>query len=197
MQNIRLRRRGLALLLSTAMFSIPAFAQRRGGGVAPPPEGLSFRFMGPAVGNRISAAAGIPGDPSTYYIGAASGGVWKSTNAGQNWSPIFDQQTSQAIGSLAVAQADPKTVWAGTGEACAIRDSDMQGDGIYKSTDAGATWKNMGIVQAGRIGRILIHPKNPDTVYACVAGRLTGPQKERGVWRTDDAGKNWRQVLAV
>src|SRR5438094_8317285 len=103
----------LSTVLSAALLITPAIAQRRGGGGAPIPEGLSFRFMGPAVGNRISAAAGIPGDPSTYYIGAASGGVWKSTNAGQNWSPIFDQQTSQAIGSLAVAQADPKTVWAG------------------------------------------------------------------------------------
>src|SRR6266699_1193067 len=111
MQNIHLRRRGLALtLLGAAIFSVPAFAQGRRGGGAPPPEGLSFRFMGPAVGNRISAAAGISGDPSTYYVGAASGGVWKSTNAGQSWAPIFDQQSAMAIGSLAVAPADPKTV---------------------------------------------------------------------------------------
>src|SRR5947209_1187627 len=190
-------RRAQAILLLSSAILIPTFAQGRRGGGAPVPDGLSFRFMGPAVGNRISAAAGIPGDPSTYYAGAASGGVWKSTNAGQSWVPIFDQQSAMAIGSLAVAPTDPKTVWAGTGEACAIRDSDMQGDGIYKSTDSGATWKNMGLSQGGRIGEIIIHPKNPDVVYACVAGRLTGPQKERGVWRTDDAGKNWRQVLAV
>src|SRR5262249_48862757 len=135
--------------------------------------------------------------PNTYYAGAASGGVWKSTNAGQSWVPIFDQQSAQAIGSLAVAPSDPKTVWAGTGEACAIRDSDMQGDGIYKSTDAGATWKTMGLSQAGRIGQIVIHPKNPDTVYACVAGRITGPQKERGVFRSRDGGQTWDHVLAV
>ncbi len=153
--------------------------------------------MGPAVGNRISAAAGIPGDPTTYYVGAASGGVWKSTNSGQNWAPIFDNQTSQAIGALAVAPTDPRTVWAGTGEAWAIRDSDMQGDGIYKSTDAGATWKNMGLVEAGRIGRIIVHPTDPNTVYACVAGRLTGPQEERGVFRTKDGGQTWQRVLFV
>src|SRR5262245_13486843 len=192
-----LRERTLALILATSACLSPALAQGRRGGVAPVPQSLSFRFMGPAVGNRISAAAGIPGDPTTYYAGAASGGVWKSTNSGQSWSPIFDQQSSQAIGSLAVAPTDPKTVWAGTGEACAIRDSDMQGDGIYKSTDAGATWKNMGLVHGGRIGRILIHPKNPDTVYACVAGRLTGPQKERGVFRSRDGGQTWDHVLAV
>src|SRR5439155_4672335 len=172
------------------------FAQGRGGGGGGP-ESFRFRAMGPAVGNRISAAAGIPGDPSTYYVGAASGGVWKSTNGGQSWVPIFDQQSSQAIGAVAVAPSDPKTVWAGTGEACAIRDSDMQGDGIYKSTDAGATWKNMGLVQGGRMGQIIIHPTNPDVVYACVAGRLTGPQKERGVFRTKDGGRNWDHVLAV
>ena len=153
--------------------------------------------MGPAVGNRISAAAGIAGDPTTYYVGAASGGVWKSTNSGQNWAPVFDNQTSQAIGALAVAPTDPKTVWAGTGEAWAIRDSDMMGDGIYKSTDAGATWKNMGLAQSGRIGRIIVHPTDANTVYACVAGRLTGPQEERGVFRTKDGGATWQRILFV
>src|SRR5438270_1393437 len=109
-----LRRAQALMLLATALLA-PGFAQGRRGGGMPAPDGLSFRFMGPAVGNRISAAAGIPGDPSTYYVGAASGGVWKSTNAGQSWVPIFDQQSSQAIGSLAVAPTDPKAVWAGTG----------------------------------------------------------------------------------
>jgi photosystem II stability/assembly factor-like uncharacterized protein len=151
--------------------------------------------MGPAVGNRISAAAGVAGDPETYYAGAASGGVWKSTDGGDHWSPIFDREPVQAIGALAVAPSDPKTVWAGTGEAWAIRDVDMMGDGIYKSTDAGHTWLHMGLEETGRIGRIVIHPTNADTLYACAAGRLTGPQQDRGVFKTTDGGKNWSRVL--
>jgi photosystem II stability/assembly factor-like uncharacterized protein len=191
-----MRRRTLALaLLSATIFTLPAIAQRRGGGGMPQPENLTFRFMGPAVGNRISAAAGITGDPTTYYAGAASGGVWKSTNSGTSWVPIFDTQTSQAIGALAVTPTDPKIVWAGTGEAWAIRDSDMMGDGIYKSTDAGATWTNMGLKESGRIGRIIVHPTDANTVYACVAGRLTGPQEERGIFRTKDGGQTWKRLL--
>jgi photosystem II stability/assembly factor-like uncharacterized protein len=179
--------------LGAALLGNPAFAQRRGGGAAP--EGLQFRFMGPAVGNRISAVAGIPGDPSTYYAGAASGGVWKSTDGGMRWTPIFDSQPVQAIGSLAVAASNHNIVWAGTGEAWAIRDVDMMGDGIYKSTDAGQTWTHMGLDETGRIGRIVIHPTNPDVVFACATGRLTGPQPERGVFRTTDGGKTWERVL--
>ena len=151
--------------------------------------------MGPAVGNRISAAAGIPGEPNTYYAGAASGGVWKSTDGGARWSPVFDGQPAQAIGALAVARSNRNIVWAGTGEAWAIRDVDMMGDGIYKSADAGQTWNNMGLAETGRIGRIVIHPTNPDIVFACAAGRLTGPQQERGVFRTTDGGKTWERVL--
>jgi len=154
-----------------------------------------FRFVGPRVGNRIASVAGIPGDPSTYYVGAASGGVWKSVDGGNRWDPIFDKQPAAAIGALAVAPSQPTTVWAGTGEAWVIRDSDVMGDGIYKSTDAGKTWKNMGLPQSGRIGRIIVHPDNPDIVFACVLGRTTGPQQERGVYRTTDGGKNWERVL--
>src|SRR5438105_4016242 len=187
-------RRIFILLPALAILTAPGFAQRRGGGGAPPPEGLSFRFMGPAVGNRISAAAGIPGDHTTYYAGAASGGVWKSTDSGMHWTPIFDSQPAQAIGALAVSASNHNIVWAGTGEAWAIRDSDMMGNGIYKSTDAGQNWTNMGLVETGRIGRIIVHPSNPHIVYACAAGRLTGPQQERGVFRSEDGGENWAVV---
>ena len=99
-----------------------------------------FRFVGPRVGNRIAAVAGIAGDPSVYYAGAASGGVWKSVDGGNRWEPVFDKQDAAAIGALAVAPSQPGTVWAGTGEAWTIRDSDVMGNGIYKSTDAGRTW---------------------------------------------------------
>ncbi len=158
-------------------------------------SGFKFRFVGPKVGNRIAAVAGIAGDPSTYYAGAASGGVFKSVDGGNRWEPIFDKQSAAAIGALAVAPSEPSTVWAGTGEAWAIRDSDVMGNGIYKSLDAGETWTNMGLPQAGRIGRIIVHPTNPDIVFACVLGRMTGPQQERGVYRTTDGGQHWDRVL--
>ncbi|MGC2234445.1 MAG: hypothetical protein WBA09_23310, partial [Candidatus Acidiferrum sp.] len=154
-----------------------------------------FRFVGPRVGNRIASVAGVPGDPSTYYAGAASGGVWKSTDGGNRWAPIFDKEPVAAIGALAVAPSDPSVVWAGTGEAWVIRDSDVIGDGIYKSTDAGKTWTNMGLQETGRIGRIIVHPTNPDIVFVCALGRTTGPQQERGVYRTTDGGQHWERVL--
>src|ERR1017187_3830842 len=176
--------RSLVAGLAAIVLSVtPAAAQRggRGFGAAPPPSNPTFKFMGPASGNRISAAAGIPGDPTTSYVGAASGGVWKSTNGGTTWNPIFDNQPVAAIGALAVASSDHKVVWAGTGEAWAIRDVDMTGDGVYKSIDEGKTWTHMGLDATGRIGRIVIHPTNPDVVFVCALGRLTGPQQERGV----------------
>jgi photosystem II stability/assembly factor-like uncharacterized protein len=156
---------------------------------------FKFRFVGPRVGNRIAAAAGVRGDPAVYYAGAASGGIWKSVDGGNRWEPLFDKQNVAAIGALAVAPSEPGTVWAGTGEAWVIRDSDVMGNGIYKSTDAGRTWTNMGLPQSGRIGRIVIHPSNPDIVFACVLGRVTGPQQERGVYRTSDGGQHWARVL--
>jgi photosystem II stability/assembly factor-like uncharacterized protein len=154
-----------------------------------------FRFVGPRVGNRIASVAGVPGDPSTYYAGAASGGVWKSTDGGNRWTPIFDKQPVAAIGALAVAPTDASVVWAGTGEAWVIRDSDVIGNGIYKSTDAGKNWTNMGLQETGRIGRIIVHPSNPDIVFVCALGRATGPQQERGVYRTVDGGQHWERVL--
>ena len=168
------RRALLTGLVAATLSAVPAAAQRGGrGGLAAPPMPSSdpqFRFMGPAVGNRISAAAGIPGDPTTYYAGAASGGVWKSTDSGKTFSPVFDGQPVMAIGALAVARTDHNIVWAGTGEAWAIRDSDMMGDGVYKSTDAGATWTNMGLTDTGRIGRIVVNPKNPDNRFRVRGG---------------------------
>src|SRR3970282_724777 len=124
-----------------------------GGGVTRPPTPPRFRFMGPATGGRIAAVAGVPGDSMTIYWGAASGGVWKSTDGGQSHAPVFDNQKVQSSGSLAVSASNPEIVWAGTGEAWAIRDADVMGDGIYKSVDAGITWTNMGLRGPGRIGR--------------------------------------------
>jgi photosystem II stability/assembly factor-like uncharacterized protein len=189
----------LALLLCTVFIVtlVPVGAIAQQADSAEEDGQLRFRFVGPKAGNRVSAIAGIPGDASTYYAGAASGGVWKSTDGGNGWKPIFDKQLAAAIGALAVSHSDPSTVWAGTGEAWAIRDIDVMGNGIYKSVDAGKTWANMGLEHSGRIGRIVIHPANADIVFACVLGRLTGPQQERGVFRTVDGGVHWERVLFV
>src|SRR6266702_4491013 len=190
---------GISIAAASALAiacSILVSAQRRGGG-GPPAEALSFRFVGPAVGNRVASIAGVPGDPSIYYAGGASGGVWKTTDGGLRWNPVSDSMPVAAIGALAVAPSDPSIVWAGTGEAWAIRDSDVIGDGIYKSVDAGKTWTHSGLDETGRIGRIIVHPTNPDIVFACAAGRLTGPQQERGVFRTIDGGDHWDRVLFV
>src|SRR5438874_13081617 len=181
---------GVLVLLASSVLSL---AQSAASGDRE--DTLKFRFLGPQIGNRIAAVAGVPGDPSTYYAGAASGGVWKSTDGGNRFTAVFDDQPAAAIGALAVAPSDPAQVWAGTGEAWAIRDSDVMGNGIYKSTDAGKTWKHMGLDQTGRIARIVVHPKDPDTVFVCALGRTTGPQQERGVFRTKDGGVHWDRVL--
>jgi len=164
---------------------------------APRHDPLRFEMMGPAVGGRIAAIAGVPGDARTWYIGNASGGVWKSLDSGATFHPIFDREPVQAIGALAVAPSNHAMVWAGTGEAWTIRDADIMGDGVYLSTDAGKTWKNMGLRNTGRIGRIVVHPTDPRIVYVCALGRTTGPQGERGVFRTTDGGATWHRVLFV
>ncbi|HSA57462.1 MAG TPA: hypothetical protein VLE53_17250 [Gemmatimonadaceae bacterium] len=156
---------------------------------------LTFRHIGP-VGNRISSVAGVVGDPLTYYVGAATGGVWKTTDGGIIWEPVFDQQESHAAGALAVSMSDPAIVWVGTGEPH-IRSNFSVGDGVYKSTDAGRTWKNMGLRTTGRISRVVIHPTNPDIVYIASLGHAHGPQRERGIYRTKDGGVTWEQVLFV
>ena len=154
----------------------------------------NFRYVGP-VGNRVSAVVGEPGNANVYYIGAASGGVFKSEDGGHSWRPVFDDQEAQSIGALAVAPSDPNVVWAGTGEAF-IRSNVSIGNGVYRSTDGGESWSHMGLARSGRIGRIAIHPTNPDIVFVAATGHLYGPQQERGLYRTEDGGESWQQVLA-
>jgi photosystem II stability/assembly factor-like uncharacterized protein len=156
---------------------------------------LKYRYIGP-VGNRVAAVAGVAGDASVYYAGAASGGIWKTTDGGIHWQPIFDDQPVQSIGALAVAPSDPNVVWAGTGEAW-IRSHISLGNGMYKSTDAGKTWQHVGLDNTGRIARVVVHRTNPDIVYAAALGHAYGPQQERGVYRTIDGGKTWDRVLFV
>lgn len=158
-------------LAALSLVAWPVAGQRGGGGggANTTAQPLRFQWVGPAPAGRIASVAGIPGDTSTYYFGAASGGIWKTTDGARTFASIFDDQPVQAIGALAVAPSNPRIVWAGTGEAWAIRDSDIMGDGIYKSTDAGATWRHMGLKETGRIGRILIHPTNPNPSLATLA----------------------------
>ena len=195
--------RAVAVVASLAFTSFPGGVLAQGPGRGPagprpqPAPPLSFDYLGPESAGRFSAIAGIAGDTSTYYAGAASGGVWKTTDGGRTFEPVFDDQDVQAIGALAVAPSNPSIVWAGTGEAWAIRDADVMGDGVYRSTDAGKTWTHLGLEQTGRIGRIVIHPTNPDVVYVCALGRTTGPQQERGVYRTTDGGTTWKRTLFV
>lgn len=156
-------------------------------------ENSDFRYVGP-VGNRVSAVVGEPGNPNVYYFGAASGGVFKSEDGGHSWRPIFDDQEAQSIGALAIAPSDPNVVWAGTGEAF-IRSNVSIGNGVYRSTDGGENWTHVGLYESGRIGRIVIHPQDPDIVFVAAAGHMYGPQEERGLFRTMDGGASWERVL--
>ena len=156
---------------------------------------LGFRYIGP-VGNRTTAVVGVPGNPNVYYVGAASGGIFKSTDGGVHWDPVFDAEPVSSIGSLALAPSDPNIVWAGTGESF-IRSHISVGNGIYKSVDAGKTWAHMGLERTGRIANVIIDARNPDIVLACALGHAYGPQPERGVFRTADGGKNWEKALFV
>ncbi|HEU5453283.1 MAG TPA: hypothetical protein VFU76_14910 [Terriglobales bacterium] len=156
---------------------------------------LNYRFIGPP-GNRVSAVVGEPGNPKVYYAGAASGGVWKSDDGGFHWKPIFDKEDAQSIGSIAVAPSDPSVLWVGTGETW-IRSNVSLGNGVYKSIDGGKNWQHMGLDKTGRIGRIIIDPRDPNVVYVAALGTCYGPQQERGVYRTTDGGKTWQRVLFV
>ena len=156
-------------------------------------KGLKLRLVGPFDGGRASRAAGVPGDPTTYYMATASGGVWKSTDGGIGWASIFDDQSVASIGSLAVAPSDPNVIYVGSGEAN-VRGNTTPGNGIYKSADAGKTWTHVW-TQEGQIGTMAVHPRNADIAYAAVLGRAFASNPERGIYRTRDGGKTWQQVL--
>ena len=160
-------------------------------------SGLGMRNIGSAaMSGRVAAVAAMPGkDGKTLlYVGAATGGVWKSTDSGTTYKPVFDKQNVQSIGALAIDPSNPETVWAGTGEAW-TRNSVSIGDGIYKSTDGGETWSNMGLPGSERIAKIIVDPHAGNTVYACVPGRLWSDSADRGLYKTTDGGKSWTLVL--
>ena len=156
---------------------------------------LRFRMVGPLRGGRVVAVAGVPSQPSTYYFGSVGGGVWKTNDSGNTWANVSDGffKTS-SVGAIAVADSDPNVIYVGMGEAC-VRGNASNGDGVYKSVDGGKTWKNVGLQDSYHIGSVRIHPKNPDIAYVAALGHLWGPNEERGVYRTTDGGKTWKNVL--
>lgn len=159
--------------------------------------GLAFRSIGPAVtSGRIGDIAIHPSDTSTWYVAAASGGVWKTVNAGTTWTPIFDKQQSYSIGCVVVDPKDPLVVWVGTGENNSQR-SVSYGDGVYKSTDGGATWKNVGLEKSEHIGKIVIDPRDSNVVYVASQGPLWSSGGDRGLYKTTDGGKSWKKILDI
>lgn len=187
-------RSALSVLLSLLLLALRAFAQ------AAQPRGddgqygaLRYRFIGPP-GNRVTAVAGIAGDPLTYYVGAASGGIWKTLDGGIHWRPLFDREPVSSIGALAVAPSNPNVVWAGTGES-SIRSHISMGWGMFRSIDAGATWRRIGLENTGRIARIAVDPRNAEVALVAALGHAYAPQRERGIYRTTDGGQSWTRVL--
>lgn len=159
-------------------------------------KSLPFRFLGPD-GNRTIAVVGEPGNPMVSYVGSASGGIFKTTDAGINWKPISDEMDNSSIGALAIAEGNHNHIWAGTGETFVIRPAHANGNGIYKSTDAGKTWKNMGLKETVTISKVIVDPTDTNTVYVAAMGHMHGPQQERGIYKTTDGGLHWERILFV
>src|SRR5579872_2657747 len=198
-----MRRMFLSIVLVSAIAMVPhlAFSQSEATASDKPYQDaiqrFAFRSIGPAsMDGRIDAFAVPRHDPNTIYVASATGGVWKSTNRGTTWRPIFDEQPVSSIGAIQIAPSDPSIVWVGTGEAN-NRQTSSWGDGVYKSTDAGATWKRMGLGDSFQISRIVIDPANPQIVYVAALGNLWGAGGERGLYKTIDGGKNWKRVLQI
>ncbi len=190
----------LACLLSGRSLDLPAAQGGDKSYVTVDPnllKGLQYRSLGFSRGGRATAVAGIPDKPLTYYFGSTGGGVWKTNDAGITWTNVSDGFFEVgSIGAIAVADSDPNVVYVGTGSACP-RGNISPGGGVYKSTDAGKTWKLIGLKEAGQIGRIRVHPKDHNLVYVAALGHLFGPNEERGVFRSKDGGKTWEKVLFV
>jgi len=162
-----------------------------------PFRNLIWRSVGPEFcGGRIEAIACHPDEPYTFYVGPGSGNLWKTVNNGTTWEPIFENESTFAIGCVTIAPSDPKIIWIGTGEVLMARSS-YAGTGVFKSTDAGKTWQNMGLHDSHHVSQIVIDPKNPNVVYAASLGRNYGPNQERGVFKTTDGGRNWEKVLYI
>ncbi len=157
-------------------------------------SGMRWRQVGPFRGGRVLAVTGVPGEPSVFYFGGASGGVWKTSDAGATWVPLFDKQSIASIGAIAVAASDHNIIYAGSGEAC-IRGNITYGNGVYKSLDGGKTWKNVGLKDTRHIGAVIVDPRNANVVLVAALGHAYGPNEERGVFRSSDGGATWQKVL--
>ncbi len=187
----------LAALLLAALFSGVASAQDKAKAPDDPlMKGLSYRLVGPFRGGRSAAVTGVPGKPNLFYFGSCGGGVWRTRDGGVTWENISDGFFGGSIGAVAVSRSDPNVIYVGGGEET-VRGNVSHGNGIWKSTDAGKTWKHVGLGDTRHIPRIRIHPKNPDIVYVAALGHLYGPNKERGVYRSTDGGTTWKRILFV
>ena len=162
--------------------------------VEPLSSGLSWRMLGPFRGGRVPAATGVPTRPNEFYFGSANGGVWKTIDGGRVWKPVFDGQPIASIGAIAVAPSAPDVVYVGSGEST-LRDSAGFGNGVYKSTDGGATWTHLGLADTQHVGKIAVHPRDPNTVFVAAIGHLYAANPERGVFRSRDGGRTWQKVL--
>jgi photosystem II stability/assembly factor-like uncharacterized protein len=183
-----------ATILSIALFTSSVIAQTNPNAVL---KNLKFRNIGPAtMGGRVDDLAVVESDPRIIYVGSAAGGIFKTVNGGNTWQPIFDDQSNPSIGDLALAPSNPSILYVGTGEAN-NRQSSSWGNGVYKSMDAGVTWTHLGLQETHHIGRIVVHPTNPDIVYVAALGDLWAPNKERGVYKSTDGGATWTQTLAI
>jgi photosystem II stability/assembly factor-like uncharacterized protein len=199
-KTCRASRQSIILCLAVALaFSVTAIHAQNS---AQPPKqpdllkALQYRSIGPYRGGRSAAVTGVPSQPFVYYYGATGGGVWKSTDSGINWESVSDNSVfgTGSVGAIAVADSDPNTIYVGMGES-PIRGNVSHGDGVYKSNDAGKTWKRIGLEDARQIPRIRVHPKNPDLVYVAALGHVWGPNDQRGVFRSKDGGKTWEKIL--
>src|SRR5882762_1297139 len=157
-------------------------------------SGLHWRMIGPFRGGRVNAVSGVPGQPTVFYFGSVGGGVWKTINSGRTWAPVFDSQPIGSIGAIGVAPSNPNIVYVGTGEAD-MRSQISYGNGMYKSTDAGKTWSHIGLDDTRQIGKVIVHPANPDVVFVAALGHVYGANPDRGVFRSRDGGATWQKVL--
>ena len=200
MANSRMFCSGLLALAFSFLFAAVAVAQDQSAPASTTPDplaNLEFRDLGPATaGGRVAAVAGVPGDPNVYYVGAGGGGVWKTIDGGLTWKAIFEHAKTASIGAIAVAASNPSDVWVGTGEGN-IRNDVLDGNGVYFSSDAGNSWKFMGLEESQQITSILVDPNDPNTVFVGALGHTWGPNADRGVFKTTDGGRTWKKVFYV